>query len=632
MNNQVSRRAGLRSRRRLGYTLLEIMTAVTLGLMLMYAVARIFSRVGGQMNETMSTMEMNNALRNAKNRLTADLEALSVTPQAPRNSRMNEGYLCYVEGLGGPFPRVHANSAATGVAGFATGDVALDTERYEVYNETDFNSDSTIGDLDDILSFTAKAPAGQPFRGRYIKPIYAYDGNGRYIADAQIGTFESQYAEIVWFVRGTTLYRRVLPLLSDEMLQESLKALKYAATDTDERGNAIGREGDELTNVAYENVKMGYGFYYFYDVSVHLGKQDVVAPDGSNTIVSYVVANSLGDLTNRENRYFYWNSCGLHAHPDRSGLAITPAPLHGQSDAWYWLRMATLQESAAPNFRAGAPFGQDYFARDSFVYRNSTPNNYGGWARQLYGGANNYSSDPATDYWLGAVQNLTFTTDAPLPGLNTGTYNAADLPRVGAPFIDYWQNPNVWDEVNWETGDLGVNASDLGTNAGASEKAFNQDVILTNVISFNVKVWDDNCNAYVDLGSCAGLTDANGYNVGVDDPSDFRSLGFYAFKNQGLTDQIGGSDVFPWLPAVYDTWTEQYQRDLYLYDEINNTTYATGAMSDIPSDGAIAASQLKNLPPPYTQRVKSMQIELRVFDPRSKNVRNATFNVDLSRL
>ena len=143
--------------RKFGYTLLEIMTSVTLALMLMYSVAKIFSRVGGEMNDTMSTMEMQNALRNAKNRLTADLEGLSVSPEPPRNSRMSEGYLCYVEGMGGPFNVVASNTNAAGnMLPFSTSDVALDTERYEAYDDNvEYNSDNTIGDLDDILSFTA---------------------------------------------------------------------------------------------------------------------------------------------------------------------------------------------------------------------------------------------------------------------------------------------------------------------------------------------------------------------------------------------------------------------------------------------------------------------------------------------
>ena len=161
MNNSLDfRRRNAYRARKLGYTLLEIMTSVTLALMLMYSVARIYSRVGGEMNETMSTMGMTNALRNAKDRLVEDLNGLTVSPESPSNSRLNEGYLCYIEGMGGPFDRIVANGSKP----FPTSAIAIDTERFEAYNAVpDYDySDNTVGDLDDIISFTSKAPAGQP--------------------------------------------------------------------------------------------------------------------------------------------------------------------------------------------------------------------------------------------------------------------------------------------------------------------------------------------------------------------------------------------------------------------------------------------------------------------------------------
>lgn len=619
MNNCLDfRRRNAYRARKLGYTLLEIMTSVTLALMLMYSVARIYSRVGGEMNETMSTMGMTNALRNAKDRLVEDLNGLTVSPEPPSNSRLNEGYLCYIEGMGGPFKRIAANGGKP----FSTSAIALDSERFDAYNNADFNSDNTVGDLDDIISFTSKAPAGQPFRGRYVKPVYDPDGNR---VDGEVAVFESQYAEIVWFVRGTTLYRRVLPIMSDHELQASFDALEMAAAR---------RTDATLGGVAYENVKKGFGFYYLYDVSVHMGEN------------GYLVANSLGDLSNRKNRYFYWNSCGTHAHPDNAAVTESSLPLHGDKAAWYWLRMATLQESAAPNFRAGAPFGEHRLARDS---KNQTPANPDDdFARQLYGDPAQFSiADYVTSFWEGSNQPLTFKNAGTTP-LTGATYPAANLPEIPEigepfePFIDHWNHPNVWDEVNDETGDLcnttkdlWSNAKDLWSNAN-SEKIFTQDVILTNVLSFNVKIWDKNCNAYVDLGACANQDDADGNFVMPYDPNDFRSYGRYGDL---LVPPYG---QLPCLPCVYDTWSEQYQRDLCLYDELQRqilyasdpdavyVPISTGTVSDIPAEGKIASSQLKDYPPPYDQRADSIQIEMRVFDPRSKRIRNATFNVDLS--
>ncbi len=575
-----SRRSNALSPRR-GFTLLEILTSVTLALTLMYAVARIFSNVGGSMNETMSSMEMSNALRNAKNRLTADLEALSVTPAPPRNSRRDEGFFCYVEGMGGPFDRVANNGGNP----FAVGDVAIDQERYLDSNGVAEAIDTTVGDLDDILSFTAKAPDGQPFRGRFIEPVYStVDAAGntvpKYIADAVPTTIESEYAEIVWFVRGTTLYRRVLPLVSNERLQESFEALAVAAQTAD----------TAFTGVAYDNIRRGFGFYQFYDVSVHMGEGGAL------------VANTLGDLSNRENRYFYWNSCGLTLHPDNSDLERSPFSLHGAHGAWYWLRMATLQESAGPNFRAGAPFGRHYDARDS----------------QL-----SWPFDPSAfdAYWVGDQQSLSLTADGST-ALTSGTYLANDLPILGAPFINYWDSPNVWEQVDFETGDLRRNAEDLRANGYDKTLTLNQDVMLTNVIAFNVRVWDESEHAYVDLGSGVQSGEAT-----ADDPNDLRSFGRWSDYGNSL-----------FIPCVYDTWTEQYQRDLYLYDDYNaaqNSSYvrkADGSLAEIPLDATPISAQLKNYPPPYDVPLKSVQVEIRVFDPRSKAIRQATFVVDLSKI
>ncbi len=593
-----SRRSNALSPRR-GFTLLEILTSITLALTLMYAVARIFSNVGGSMNETMSSMEMSNALRNAKNRLTADLEATSVTLAPPRNSRRDEGFFCYVEGMGGPFDRV-AQPAPAGNGGnpFAVGDVAIDLERYLDSNALDANGvaeaiDTTVGDLDDILSFTAKAPDGQPFRGRFIEPVYATatddDGNVyKQIVDAVPTTIESEYAEIIWFVRGTTLYRRVLPLVSNERLQESFDALDVAAAPS-----------KSFYGVVSDAVRRGFGFYQFYDVSVHMGAGGVL------------VANTLGDLSNRENRYFYWNACGLTLHPDNSDLERGPFPLHGANGAWYWLRMATLQESAGPNFRAGAPFGRHYNARDAQL----------SWP---------FDSSAYDAYWPGDQQQLSFTSDGSA-FLQAETYQANKLPVLGAPFINYWDAPHVWDQVDLETGDLRRNAEDLRANGYNKDLTLNQDVMLTNVISFNVRVWDESEDAYVDLGSGVANNEAI-----ADDPDDLRSFGRWSDYPKSLN-LTGATPGIPFLPCVYDTWSEQYQRDLYLYDDYRTSRGASpvantnGSIADIPLDATPTSAQLRDYPPPYDVPLKSVQIEIRVFDPRSKAIRQATFVVDLSK-
>ena len=606
------RRARAAFRRRLGFTMIEIMTSVTLSLMLMYAVARIFSRVGGTMNETTSIMQATNSLRNAKNRLTADLEGITVDPVPPRNSRLGDGYLCYVEGMGAPIDRLYPGAPAgydVLPQIFSTACVALDPERYQRYHndsESDYTDwvDSTVGDVDDILSFTARAPIDKPFRGRYVRP--KYNALGR-VYSGEVDTFESEFAEIVWFVRGTTLYRRVLPILSNERLQESLDAFYFAAQGgCDQASNPDGSDPDNTLSVAvgdgkltvaqaYDLCNFGCGFFRYYDVSVHLDSN------------GRLVANTLGDLTNRANRYGYWNPVGVGI-VDAPNPIYTSFSIHGTKNAWYWLRMPTLQECAQSSFRAGAPFGCSGYARSPY-------------------------SSASTMNWFGPEQVLTYeqddTDESPLAA---GAYTAFNLPttpmgtsETPRPFIDFWNNPNIWDEVNHETGDLSDAIS-------ADGDIFNQDVVLTNVLSFNVKAWDPDVNDYIDLGY--NLSDPTADHA---NPHDLCSGGYYLNRRASSNRPDFLTNV-P-MPCVYDTWSEQYQRDLYLYDQTMlaaNSSYVpyadqNASIADVSLDGKITPAQLKDYPPPYDVPLKSLQIEIRVFDPRSKQIRNATFIVDLTK-
>ncbi|MDO5581772.1 MAG: hypothetical protein Q4G69_11635 [Planctomycetia bacterium] len=517
------------------YTLLEILISVTLMLMLMYGVAAIFSRVGGIMNSTQSTMEMSNNLRNAKNRLENDLKGITAPLTPPLNSTSNTGYFCYIEGLGTSYFNYQANYKPAFNALYSPPASAWDEDRAQ--------PDNTVGDVDDILMFTAKAPAGKFFRGRLGKN----------------NIVESEYAEIIWFLRGTTLYRRVLLIIPDAELQEALDSVSYAYFDKD--GNTQTASKDKI--------KQGYGFFQFFDVSVHL-------KDGE------VVANTLSDLSNRANRYGFWQSMVVD-----SGLAFIP---HGAEGAWYWLRMPTMQESAICisgdadlSFRAGTPFGGDK------VYVDNLPE------------------------WFGSKQILRTPKQDQLPDKPE---HSNVLPHKNDPPIDYWNMPNSWVQVDPESGDL--LASEVNTTS-----RFSQDVLLTNVIGFDVKAWDDTMNKFVNLGECVQNQDKSSLS--------FRSLGNYSdYVPIYPKVRVEGDDkVPPYMPAVFDTWTEQYELD-YLQDKASKRDGFTA--ENIPLNGKITTAHLPDYPPPYDIPLKAIQIELRAFDPRSGNIRNMTLNVDFTSL
>jgi len=154
---------------RSGYTLVEILTATALSAMLMLGVVEVFSQVADSVSRSRATLETSDRLRAAATRLQMDLAGVTVTMRPPRRVADDEGYFEYLEGPIGP---VQLPSS-----------VAKDSEG---------NDDTTVGDFDDVLMFTARS-SGEPFVGRCAG-----------------GSIESAVAEIAWFLRGNTLYRRVL--------------------------------------------------------------------------------------------------------------------------------------------------------------------------------------------------------------------------------------------------------------------------------------------------------------------------------------------------------------------------------------------------------------------------------------
>ena len=243
------------SRRRLlsrqAFTLVELLVATTLTLIMMALVAAIFGLLGGSINDARATLEMADRLRATGARLQRDLEGVTVTTLPPRRPGAGEGYTQITEGPIGPFvpPENVAFNIDTGLAG-----------------------DTTVGDIDDMLMFTTRSRS-QPFVGKF-----------------GAGTIESPVAEIAWFVRGRTLYRRVLLVLPNAPV-----------------------------------VGPAAGFFNNCDLSVR-------NQGGA------LVANTLGDLAKPENRFAHQPGA-FPFHPHLSGN-------------WSQLGLPTLRECSDPTWVA----------------------------------------------------------------------------------------------------------------------------------------------------------------------------------------------------------------------------------------------------------------------------------------
>ena len=401
---------GKRKAAKNGFTLVEMLVATVLSIMLIGAVAVMFGKVAEGITDSRSMLESAERLRLAETRLQMDLAGITATVNPPLKPEKNEGYFEYIEGPVGVVPGAYP--------------VAVNTDNGG-------QPDLTVGDIDDILMFTMRT-TGKPFVGR----------------SASTGVIESDYAEVAWFVRGRTLYRRVLLVAPSAPL----------------------------------SIPAGESFYGTNDISVRL--------QGGT-----LIANNLGDLTMRENRF---------AHP------ADTFPFDVRQ--WGQLRLPTLRECSQTSWIVGQ------------LPPAAPPN-------------------PAT--------------------------------------TDLWTNDST----------QRIGGDRLGSGTRISD-----DVILTNVIGFDVKAWDSTASdgmggsgAYVDLG----------HNF----PSSPRGLG----HNGQLPLQGLGTTA-----RVYDTWSTSYYGPIW-----NNGI-------DDDNSGIVDDDSEKLNPPPYPIPLRGIQVKIRVFEPDSRQIREVT--------
>lgn len=182
----------MRSYSPVAYTLVELLVALALSLLLLLGVVELLSRVGGTMNDTRAAMGASANLHEAAILLRQDLaripdtlatKPLRIADASEKEISDNDGYLEIIEGPYGVLSHPYVDSSRNNAP------------------------DPTVGDVDDIIAFTAFAEHTR-FRGLVLNENQVYSIE------------ETDIAEIVWFVRGNTLYRRVRLIKDDTPVSE----------------------------------------------------------------------------------------------------------------------------------------------------------------------------------------------------------------------------------------------------------------------------------------------------------------------------------------------------------------------------------------------------------------------------
>jgi len=564
------------------YTLVEMLMATVLTLLMMAGVAGLFESVGRGVTASRAMLEVRDRLNAAAARLERDLQGVRVSLDPPISPGTAEGYFQYTEGPIGPVVRPEARFVNSDAGGA---------------------SDTTVIDNDDMLMMTVHSE--EPFTGRYRQPIRNANGQITSYVDT---TVQSRDAEIAWFVRGNTLYRRVLLIVPRLDL------------------------GDN-----------GIGFYAYNDISMHL--------EGGRP-----VANTLADLTRPENRFAH-----RPAHNFPAGSPGTYLPYHPHFATDWTAPFPTLYSRGRPWAKLGLPTLREC----SYLDPNGKTFN-----------------DPAGTY--------TWRAGDLLPDVGT----AAGGLLTPKPPVDLWVNPHFWAELDPESGTAHPTHVPGEPYMGIR---IAEDVILTNVIGFDVKAWDpgapivgDNSGRFAllpgDPGYLAALRNGNppiSYGAYVDlnymcslgpeqapnplDPAAPYPLyplqplapgapmpvfhgagnrrsglrGTEPFVKPNLADPFDASGLPPDLAqrdAVYDTWSTHYENDgLYQFpvpnpsvppdrgtNGIDDPVYDINGVQLAPADGVVDDPLEAETAPPYRVRLRGIRITIRVYEPGTHQVRQRT--------
>ncbi len=669
--------AGPNPNRRRGVTLLEMLVVVALVVLMMTILASIFQKATEAISVSRTYMELDNQLRQIDTTIRGDLDGVTASLTPPNDPGQNRGYFEYGE-----------NAPA----------------------------DIQAEDTDDYLAFTARAPEGQVFTGRIWVPRKTPNDspvNGA----VQPVTITSKFAEIIYFLRNGNLYRRVLLVAP-------------------ERKNSLGDRG--LASLAV-------GEYYapmFGGIQVSWqGMNDISArpPLGLQTIP---IPNTLGDLTNRENRAFRPrftndyrnNSASNNATPDGSPDDFDN---DGLPDYYPTMYPNALNTSAVGSLPTATPLVPSYklatlmdgsshptplTTYDALPFPYIFPGAYSkpmlgtaalpqnGWIHSLDQTNNTFNHAPLDlgdtiaipsaanqlqtwwgfptwretmhPFWTDPIgRTSTNAGNAQSLGLRqvsptaTGLTSGTNLLPPQSPLYDSALNvrsPYNSDQVGGAS--FAYQPPYTGTNPNL--RIWQDDLILTNVRSFDVKAYDPDAPlysvaggtyfsaGYYDLGfgsmqpTAAGLAAINtalltGTPLAVMD-SNFNPQGFghegripplttdnrrnpsrptFTYYSSG-TPVVGITPVGDDDPGVirlrrvWDSWSTAYTNAPGVDINLNGSSLRTD--TDAGGNSAMSQPCYPSFPPPYPSPLKGLQIQIRVTDPNSQRIKVLTIRQDFT--
>lgn len=509
----------------------------------------------------------------------------------------------------------------TSVMPFQPGETDYPTASYYSFSERQgyfsISENDPKNTADDVLSFTTQLPVSvEPYygRGQNISNI-ANDPNQPDADDSLVAsnnTATSTMAEIVYFLRNGNLYRRVM-LIRNPLL---------STYDRQPRSGTTGLGSDLFTGYTGDFWR-DYDFSARYDFVLNQLQFTGAGSSATNPLVNTELPGpasiEIPAIAIPLNRFGH-DPEKINPNAGLDGVYKTADDSIGNPREYVgatFIGRYTQEETSHSNFNF--PNAVSTYEIDSF------PPTFSGVVGQLINDGNPMKFFPSIN---NAIPPTAIAITNPTSILN-GDQNIVDQYEAG----------------------------ELDTRRG-------EDIILTNVHEFDVKVWDEVTGDYVDVGNLSGTGD---FQIGKNQRISFGPDATANFSDPNLTsnrvfdtwhpsfnanndidvsnnDIVDEYDVAPYVPkSNYSTFTAWTASTAYNVGDIVIPTTANSATSTFyfkctvagtsdvgePAwsridgatfiDGSVVWQAVLNL-----KRLKSMKITIRYYDVSSDQMRQVT--------
>ena len=164
----------------------------------------------------------------------------------------------------------------------------------------------------------------------------------------------------------------------------------------------------------------------------------------------------------------------------------------------------------------------------------------------------------------------------------------------------------------------------LDTDGPLGGTRIGEDIVLTNVLAFDVRVFDPSAEVLESTGAGVAMTPGDpGYASGA----SFSSPVYGAYVDMG----VAGAGTFAGMNAAsqlsnttYDTWSTHYEFNGINEDGDGLTDEGVDGLDNPPLNSLIDDADEQETSPPYPYPLRGLEVRIRVYEPSSRQVRQVT--------